>query len=115
MKIVDAAGVNAVQLHGDESTEFCRILKAHLDARWLIKVLRVTESFVPPNVQPYAADAVMLEQSLASSAILGSLRERGAGIFVWTAKDADTLARLADLAPDGIMSDALGDHLSLTA
>jgi len=70
---------------------------------------------VVERVRAVRADAVMLEQSLASSAILGSLRERGAGVFVWTAKDADTLARLADLAPDGIMSDALGDHLSLTS
>jgi glycerophosphoryl diester phosphodiesterase len=51
------------------------------------------------------ADAAMLERSLASPAMLGSLRRRGAGVFVWTAKDAETCATLADLAPDGIMSD----------
>ena len=101
MKIVDAAGVNAVQLHGDESTEFCRILKAHLDARWLIKVLRVTESFVPPNVQPYAADAVMLD------AFHGALRGGTGQVFDWTVARAarDFVLRLflaGGLSPENV-------------
>ncbi len=78
MEIVDVAGVNAVQLHGDESTEFCQILKAHLNGRWLIKVLRVTESFAPHDVQPYPADAVMLD------AFHGKLRGGTGEVFDWT-------------------------------
>jgi glycerophosphoryl diester phosphodiesterase len=59
------------------------------------------------------ADAAMLELNLATPAMLSCLREHRAGVFVWTAKDADTCASLSGLAPDGIMSDALDDHLSL--
>lgn len=62
------------------------------------------------RVHAARADAAMLERSLASPALLGSLRERGTGVFVWTAKDAQTFATLADLAPDGIMSDVLDKH-----
>ncbi|HEY4866010.1 MAG TPA: hypothetical protein VIK45_10940, partial [Candidatus Dormibacteraeota bacterium] len=59
------------------------------------------------------ADAAMLELNLATPAMLSCLREHRAGVFVWTAKDTDTCASLSGLAPDGIMSDALDDHLSL--
>ena len=58
------------------------------------------------------ADVAMLELSLASRAMLRALRRRGAGVFVWTAKDRDTFAAMATLAPDGIMSD-LEDHTTV--
>lgn len=61
------------------------------------------------------ADAAMLELSLASPAMFDSLRREGSGVFVWTARDARTFAALADLAPDGIMSDAVEEHLSLAS
>jgi glycerophosphoryl diester phosphodiesterase len=64
------------------------------------------------RVHAARADAAMLERGLASPALLNSLRDRGAGVFVWTAKDAETFATLADLAPDGIMSDVLEEHPS---
>jgi hypothetical protein len=54
----------------------------------------------------------MLELSLASRAMLRALRRRGAGVFMWTAKDRDTFAAMATLAPDGIMSD-LEDHITV--
>jgi glycerophosphoryl diester phosphodiesterase len=61
------------------------------------------------------ADAAMLELSLASPAMFDSLRREGSGVFVWTARDARTFAALAHLAPDGIMSDAVEEHLSLAS
>jgi len=61
MRIVDAAGVSGVQLHGDESVEFCDRLKLLLKDRLLIKVLRVTDTFAPRDVQQYHADAIMLD------------------------------------------------------
>jgi glycerophosphoryl diester phosphodiesterase len=70
---------------------------------------------VVDSVQAARADAAMLERSLASHATLSSLREHGAGVFVWTAKDTETIATLTDLAPDGIMSDVLDQHLSVIA
>src|SRR5258708_30083451 len=61
MRIVDVAGVSGVQLHGDESIEFCDRLKLLLNDRLLIKVLRVTDTFAPRDVQQYQADAIMLD------------------------------------------------------
>ena len=61
MQIVAAAGVDAVQLHGDESAEFCQSLKQLLNGRMLIKVHHVTDTFAPPEVQHYDADAIMLD------------------------------------------------------
>jgi glycerophosphoryl diester phosphodiesterase len=69
---------------------------------------------VVDRVRAARADAAMLERSLASPAMLASLRELGAGVFVWTAQDAETRATLTDLAPDGIMSDTLDEHRSAT-
>src|SRR6266436_624923 len=40
VRIAEEAGVAAIQLHGDESVEFCRELKALLPDRFLIKALR---------------------------------------------------------------------------
>jgi phosphoribosylanthranilate isomerase len=61
MHVVDEAGVDAVQLHGDESIEFCQSMKALLKGRLLIKVLRVTETFAPTDAQKYDTDAIMLD------------------------------------------------------
>jgi phosphoribosylanthranilate isomerase len=59
--IVNEAGLNAVQLHGDESIEFCATLKQLLNGKLLIKVLRVTNTFAPAETQRYDADAIMLD------------------------------------------------------
>lgn len=59
--IVDEAGLNAVQLHGDESVEFCATLRQLLNGKLLIKALRVTDTFAPADAQRYAADAIMLD------------------------------------------------------
>ena len=67
---------------------------------------------VAGRVRAAGADAAMLELSLASEAMLGLLRERAAGVFLWTAKKTDAFSTLAGLTPDGIMSDAVEDHLA---
>lgn len=60
-RIVADAGVNAVQLHGDESIDFCSTTKRLLNGKLLIKVLRVTDAFEPSEAQRYDADAIMLD------------------------------------------------------
>ena len=60
-EIVNKAGLNAAQLHGDESIEFCATLKQLLNGKLLIKVLRVTDTFAPAESEKYDADAIMLD------------------------------------------------------
>src|ERR671939_2188044 len=56
-RLADAARVEAVQLHGDETPEYCRALRDH----FVIKALRVGEDFVPERAAEYEADAIMLD------------------------------------------------------
>jgi phosphoribosylanthranilate isomerase len=51
------AGVQAVQLHGDESPLYCRELKD----LFVIKALRVKNDFKPEQAAVYEADAVLLD------------------------------------------------------
>jgi phosphoribosylanthranilate isomerase len=61
MRIVEESGVSAVQLHGEESIEFCQRLKLLLNGKSLIKVLRVIGRFTPTETEAYDADAIMLD------------------------------------------------------
>ena len=61
VRIADEAGVGAVQLHGDESAEFCRTVKTLSPARLVIKVFRAGEGFQPESVSGYDVDAIMLD------------------------------------------------------
>ncbi len=56
-RIADEACVFAVQLHGDETPEYCRAL----DPRYVIKVLRVDENFSPHDATVYQVQAIMLD------------------------------------------------------
>lgn len=78
MEIVADSGVGAVQLHGDESVEFCQKLKQLLHGRLLIKVLRVANTFAPADAQQYDADAIMLDS------FHGELRGGTGQVIDWT-------------------------------
>ena len=56
-QIASSSGVGALQLHGDESPEFCRALKH----RRVIKVLRVGSGFTPEQALDYEVDHIMLD------------------------------------------------------
>ena len=106
MQIVFAAGVNAVQLHGDESTEFCHSLKQLLNGAFLIKVLRVTDTFQPSEVQQYDADAIMLD------AFHGEMRG-GTGLVI----DWAVARRARELVPrlflaGGLSPDNVGEAIA---
>ncbi|HEX8747781.1 MAG TPA: phosphoribosylanthranilate isomerase [Pyrinomonadaceae bacterium] len=75
MELADAAGVRAVQLHGDEPPEYC----CALEGRFVIKALRVREDFKPESAGHYATEAILLD---------GFSREAYGGTgktFDWTA------------------------------
>lgn len=61
LRVATIAGVDTVQLHGDESPNYCDELKSHLGNKILIKALRVNESFEPREAGNYHVDAVMLD------------------------------------------------------
>jgi phosphoribosylanthranilate isomerase len=56
-RIADVARLTAVQLHGDESPEYCYTLRD----RFIIKALRVSNGFEPQSVKGYETDAILLD------------------------------------------------------
>jgi phosphoribosylanthranilate isomerase len=58
--IATVTGIDAVQLHGDESPSFCEELNTR-DGISVIKALRVREQFVPDHAQQYPVHAIMLD------------------------------------------------------
>jgi glycerophosphoryl diester phosphodiesterase len=65
---------------------------------------------IAARVRACGADAAMVEHRLASSGVVGALREEGRGVFLWTAVDRPSFETSWRLSPDGIMSDALVEH-----
>lgn len=61
MGLANEAGIEAVQLHGDESFEFCHNLKVLLKERFLIKALNAGHDFDPEQGAAYEVDAIMLD------------------------------------------------------
>jgi phosphoribosylanthranilate isomerase len=58
--IVMVTGIDAVQLHGDESPSFCEELNSR-DGFRVIKALRPREGFKPDEAKDYPVHAVMLD------------------------------------------------------
>jgi Phosphoribosylanthranilate isomerase len=56
-KIAAAAGVSALQLHGNETPEYCKALRGH----HLIKVFSASDKFAPQTVLDYDVQAIMLD------------------------------------------------------
>jgi phosphoribosylanthranilate isomerase len=60
-EIADEAGVEAIQLHGNESPEFCARLKSLSKDRFVIKVLCGDNDDVVSKAVEYDVDAIMLD------------------------------------------------------
>jgi phosphoribosylanthranilate isomerase len=56
-------GISIVQLHGDESSEFCR----EIDSLKIIKALRVGDGFEPGSIARYTVSAVLLDTNIKGS------------------------------------------------
>lgn len=56
-QIANEAGVAALQLHGDESPDYCR----ELSNRYVIKVLAAGNEFKPEDALDYDVEAIMLD------------------------------------------------------
>jgi len=66
-KVCSGVGLTAVQLHGDESVEYCRSLSEKLGAVRIIKAVRVGSEFDPASVAAYPAAAILLDTHVAAS------------------------------------------------
>ena len=56
-RIASEAGVRGVQLHGDETPDYCRLLSG----RMVIKALRVGDDFEPESAATFETSAVLLD------------------------------------------------------
>ena len=61
VRIAEEVGIAAIQLHGDESVEFCRELKTLLPDRFLIKAIRARGEGMVERAAVYNVDAIMLD------------------------------------------------------
>lgn len=62
---VVVTGIGTVQLHGDETAEFCRRLKRRLPGVRIIKAFHTEPGFVPETAFAYPADAVLMDAASA--------------------------------------------------
>lgn len=60
VEIAETAKLGALQLHGEETPEFVRELKAMTDLE-IIKAFRVSPTFAPEDVLKYEVDAILLD------------------------------------------------------
>lgn len=60
IEIASIAKLDALQLHGEETPEFARELKAKTNFE-IIKAFRVSPEFKPENVMEYKTDAILLD------------------------------------------------------
>src|SRR5215210_3922910 len=74
-RIARETGLGAVQLHGDETPEFCRGLRGLTT----IKALRVGADYTPESAAAYDTDAVLLDAYVA-----GGARGGTGHTFDWT-------------------------------
>jgi len=58
--IAEIAGLDAIQLHGEETPEFARELKQKTNLE-IIKAFRVSPDFAPEDVLKYETDAILLD------------------------------------------------------
>lgn len=76
--VAEELKLDAVQLHGDESPDFCSRLRQLRPGLMVIKVLRAGEKFNPAQALGYDVDAIMLDSFHAE------LRGGTGQIFDWT-------------------------------
>jgi len=94
------AGLDVIQLHGDESPEFVAELRTVSNAS-IIKVFRVGPGFEPVMIDDYQVDGVLLDT-------YSQLNRGGTGqVFDWTvagglATDIDRLYLAGGLNPDNV-------------
>jgi phosphoribosylanthranilate isomerase len=96
--IANEAGIRALQLHGDESPEYCRALTGHY---YVIKTFAVSDTFDVQTANAYDVQAIMLDTKH------NSLRGGTGRVFDWSVaqRAAATIPKLflaGGLSPENI-------------
>ena len=94
-EFIDLVSLDAVQLHGDESSDFISSLRRYTDAK-IIKAIRVNTDFQVKTINETGADSVLLDAF--SKDKYGGTGER----FEW-----DIAADAVNLAPELILAGGL--------
>ncbi|HWS86962.1 MAG TPA: phosphoribosylanthranilate isomerase [Pyrinomonadaceae bacterium] len=97
-RIAREAGLGAVQLHGDETPEFCQSLRGLTT----IKALRVGADYTPESAAAFGTDAVLLDAYVAGArggtghtfdwTLAGLTRERVPRLFLAGGLNPDNVA-----------------------
>jgi indole-3-glycerol phosphate synthase/phosphoribosylanthranilate isomerase/anthranilate synthase/indole-3-glycerol phosphate synthase/phosphoribosylanthranilate isomerase len=61
VRLAEEADLDGLQLHGDETIEYCRRLKQEAPRQFLVKVLSAASPREPEALKEFAADAVMID------------------------------------------------------
>lgn len=96
-RIARESGLGAVQLHGDETPEFCRGLRALTT----IKALRVRADYSPGAAADYATDAVLLD-AYAPEAFGGTGHTFDWSLALRTRESVPRLFLAGGLKPDNV-------------
>jgi len=96
--IANEAGIRALQLHGDESPEYCRDLAGNY---YVIKTFAVSDTFDVQTANPYEVEAIMLDTKH------NTLRGGTGRVFDWSVaqRAATTIPKLflaGGLSPENI-------------
>ena len=101
LRIADEACLNGVQLHGEETVEFCTQLKKMSPQRFVIKAMRPDAEFSVKLLSGYPADAVMID-ALDTDLRGGTGRLADWGIASDAAQKLPRLFLAGGLAPDNV-------------
>jgi phosphoribosylanthranilate isomerase len=98
VEIASEAGVSGLQLHGDESPEYCRSLSGY----FVVKTFAVDSNFDPVEVLAYDVNAIMLDAKddrlrggtgrLVDWAIARKVSEQGTKVFLAGGLSPDNVA-----------------------
>ena len=96
-RTADVARLSGVQLHGDETPDYCRTLKD----RFVIKALRVGNEFKPEQAAMYDTDAVLLD-TYSAKTIGGTGQHFDWAIALETAQLVPKLFLAGGLTPENV-------------
>jgi indole-3-glycerol phosphate synthase/phosphoribosylanthranilate isomerase len=102
-RIADVTRVGAVQLHGDETPDYCRSMKD----RFVIKALRVSDDFRPEQAAEYDTAAVLLDAFSATAR--GGTGKR----FDWQRARATTRFVPKLILAGGLMAENVAEALAV--